>query len=331
MHLIGLLKVPLSMHIPLFLYDVDGTIISVNMNGEEYFYIRNLQQDIVALADKNGTIVAEYIYDAWDNILNLDEVNANSIARLNPYRYRGYRYDAETGRYYLNSRYYDPEIGRFINADDVRYLEPALLNGLNLYAYSGNNPVMYLDPNGNSFILAMLIGAGIGALVGGVSYTASEGISYLFNGEFSWSWEMFGVSILGGAIGGALTPFLGPGATAFITGTSTSAIGMALENATGKGDYSFGEIFYTSLMIGSISAVTAGVIDNIPISGVNSGRGSLTAISKQINTKLVKNQISRISMKTFGKMAYLNFIYSSPSIVVNGYLDGLTLKPEFGW
>jgi len=319
------------MHIPLFLYDVDGTIISVNMNGEEYFYIRNLQQDIVALADKNGTIVAEYIYDAWDNILNLDEVNANSIARLNPYRYRGYRYDAETGRYYLNSRYYDPEIGRFINADDVRYLEPGLLNGLNLYAYSGNNPVMYSDPNGNSFILAMLIGAGIGALVGGVSYTASEGISYLFNGEFSWSWEMFGVSILGGAIGGALTPFLGPGATAFITGTSTSAIGMALENATGKGDYSFGEIFYTSLMIGSISAVTAGVIDNIPISGVNSGRGSLTAISKQINTKLVKNQISRISMKTFGKMAYLNFIYSSPSIVVNGYLDGLTLKPEFGW
>lgn len=90
----------------MYTFDVDGAIISFNINGEEYFYVRNLQQDIVALIDENGMIVADYLYDAWGNILNRDEVKNNSIARLNPYRYRGYRYDEETGWYYLNSRYY---------------------------------------------------------------------------------------------------------------------------------------------------------------------------------------------------------------------------------
>ena len=79
----------------MYTFDVDGAIISFNINGEEYFYVRNLQQDIVALIDENGMIVADYLYDAWGNILNRDEVKNNSIARLNPYRYRGYRYDEE--------------------------------------------------------------------------------------------------------------------------------------------------------------------------------------------------------------------------------------------
>ena len=73
----------------------------------------------------------------------------NSVAKLNPFRYRGYYYDTETGLYYLNSRYYDPSIGRFINADDIGYIQPEQINGLNLFAYCYNNPVMYTDPEGN--------------------------------------------------------------------------------------------------------------------------------------------------------------------------------------
>ena len=72
----------------------------------------------------------------------------NSVAKLNPFRYRGYYYDTETSLYYLNSRYYDPSIGRFINADDISYIQPTEINGLNLFAYCGNNPVMYVDPDG---------------------------------------------------------------------------------------------------------------------------------------------------------------------------------------
>jgi RHS repeat-associated protein len=131
----------------MYTFDVDGAIISFNINGEEYFYVRNLQQDIVALIDENGMIVADYLYDAWGNILNRDEVKNNSIARLNPYRYRGYRYDEETGWYYLNSRYYNPEIGRFINADGF-IGETGDILGHNMYAYTKNNPVMMVDPSG---------------------------------------------------------------------------------------------------------------------------------------------------------------------------------------
>ena len=74
----------------------------------------------------------------------------NSVAKLNPFRYRGYYYDTETGLYYLNSRYYDPSVGRFINADDISYIQPEQINGLNLFAYCGNNPVMHTDPNGTT-------------------------------------------------------------------------------------------------------------------------------------------------------------------------------------
>ena len=91
------------------------------------------------------------------------------IGNLNPFRYRGYFYDRETGLYYLKSRYYDPQTGRFINMDSVEYADPETINGLNLYAYCGNNPVMYIDPNGQFAISSFLIGVGVSALIGAVA------------------------------------------------------------------------------------------------------------------------------------------------------------------
>ena len=98
--------------------------------------------------------MVKYVYDAWGNHKVLDAegneiTDSYHIGRLNPYRYRGYYFDEETGLYYLQSRYYDPETGRFLNADTVEYLDPESINGLNLYAYCGNNPVMYSDPSGH--------------------------------------------------------------------------------------------------------------------------------------------------------------------------------------
>ena len=74
------------------------------------------------------------------------------LAVNNPFRYRGYYYDNETGLYYLNSRYYDPEIGRFINADELSYLNENNINGMNLFSYCRNNPVIYFDPSGKSLL-----------------------------------------------------------------------------------------------------------------------------------------------------------------------------------
>ena len=98
---------------------------------------------------------------------------ASGVGVLNPFRYRSYYYDEETDLYYLQTRYYDPEVGRFLSQDDVSYLAPDNINGLNLYAYCSNNPVMNVDPTGR-FIIAFLIGlfvasVVIGAVAGGVT------------------------------------------------------------------------------------------------------------------------------------------------------------------
>ena len=92
----------------------------------------------------------------------------NSVAKLNPFRYRGYYYDTETGLYYLNSRYYDPSVGRFINADDISYIQPTEINGLNLFAYCGNNPIMRTDPEGTAW-WHWLLGIGVALVVAAIT------------------------------------------------------------------------------------------------------------------------------------------------------------------
>ena len=103
-----------------FYYDKDGNPIAFEYNDVFYYYITNLQGDIVAILRSDGIIVAEYEYDAWGNCTIIQ--NLNNIANTNPLRYRGYYYDTDTGLYYLQSRYYDSNIGRFINADDAELL-----------------------------------------------------------------------------------------------------------------------------------------------------------------------------------------------------------------
>jgi len=199
----------------MYTFDVDGAIISFNINGEEYFYVRNLQQDIVALIDENGMIVADYLYDAWGNILNRDEVKNNSIARLNPYRYRGYRYDEETGLYYLNSRYYNPEIGRFINADGLIGQTGKTLSH-NMYAYTSNNPVMRIDENG--YFWHVIAGAAVGSLVS----STTQIITNIVTGQ-EWH-DGLAAAALGGAVEGALLSIGSPGILASIAGNLTEEL-----------------------------------------------------------------------------------------------------------
>ena len=124
------------------------TTISFEFNGKEYYYVTNLQGDIIAILDSTGNCVAEYSYDAWGNCTITQDTEG--IANINPLRYRGYYYDSDTGLYYLQSRYYDSNTGRFINADDVQMLfeNQDTMVQYNLFAQCGNSPVINIDPTG---------------------------------------------------------------------------------------------------------------------------------------------------------------------------------------
>ena len=123
-----------------FWYDAQNRPAIVEFNGAKYGYLYNLQGDVIGLIDGANNEVVKYTYDAWGKPLSVTGSLANTIGYYNPFRYRGYVYDVETGLYYLRSRYYNPSWGRFVNAD-------VLIRG-NLYTYCDNLPVVYSDPNG---------------------------------------------------------------------------------------------------------------------------------------------------------------------------------------
>ncbi len=138
-----------------FHYDSTGDVIgftrTANGTDTEYFYVKNFQGDILKVITATGAEVATYSYDAWGRVLT----STGDMAGVNPLRYRGYYYDAETSLYYLQSRYYDPEVGRFINADAYASTGQGIL-GTNMFAYCRNNPVGYCDGTGN-YVVALTL------------------------------------------------------------------------------------------------------------------------------------------------------------------------------
>ena len=146
-------------HLLIYIYDASGAPIgmayrdSTYSNGDFDFYLfaKNIQGDILYIYNTSGTRLATYTYDAWGKCyVTYQNGGASTAARYNPFRYRGYYYDTETGFYYLNSRYYDPELGRFLNADGYINGNGDLI-GYNMFAYCGNNPVMFVDPSGETY------------------------------------------------------------------------------------------------------------------------------------------------------------------------------------
>ena len=122
-----------------------------NHNFDVYYYEKNLQGDVIAVRDENGAIRYSYLYNAWGDLVYAYAINGaqNTTARYNTIFYRGYYFDEDLCLYYLNTRYYDAYIGRFISPDDISYLGAnGDLNAYNLYAYCDNNPVMRVDQDG---------------------------------------------------------------------------------------------------------------------------------------------------------------------------------------
>ena len=185
-----------------FTYDADGKPVSITYKqgsnaAVTYFYAYNGQGDVIAIYNSsNSTLVGSYEYDLWGKLISATPASSSSdpkgILTKNPFRYRGYYYDTETGYYYLNARYYDPQVRRFISADDMAYLgADGTVNTYNLFAYCENDPVQGYDPTGcynkEGVITGVIITAiGIGIAVGfcesgvgiavGAAITAAGGI-----------------------------------------------------------------------------------------------------------------------------------------------------------
>lgn len=134
-----------------FYYDASGRPLSVVYNGATYYYVLSLQGDVVAILNSSGVSVVEYAYDAWGRLLTTTGSMSGTLGLHNPLRYRGYIYDRETGLYYLQSRYYNPTICRFINADIYVSTGQGIL-GYNMFAYCLNNPVSRKDISGTASI-----------------------------------------------------------------------------------------------------------------------------------------------------------------------------------
>ena len=136
-----------------YLYDNDDNVCGFKYNNQWYFYVKNLQNDIIRIIDSNNQTVAIYEYDSWGNVISIRDNNGNAInnqnhiAFINPFRYKSYYYDIETNLYYLNKRYYSPSLMRFINADCYIGTGNGLL-GYNMYLYVNNNPINNADYKG---------------------------------------------------------------------------------------------------------------------------------------------------------------------------------------
>lgn len=151
-----------------YIRDEKNRLLGFKYNEDLYFYKKNNQEDIIGIYDSNYHLIATYVYDSWGKILSIQDSSGNEItdsshiAIINPFRYRSYYYDEETKLYYLNARYYNPEWGRFLNADSIIGAKGKIIN-YNLYDYCENNPINKIDSNGQ-FALAItgIIGIGLG-------------------------------------------------------------------------------------------------------------------------------------------------------------------------
>ncbi len=216
-----------------FIYDESG-VVGLKYGDKTYIYRKDVQGNIIAILDSTGDVVVEYTYDAWGNhVVTPTDEAYSELSQLNPFRYRGYYYDTEIGLYFLKTRYYDPEVGRFITIDDLSYLDPDTINGLNLYAYCGDNPVMRTDSNGSSWWSdfwkkAFAVVAGVALLVIAVA----------------------GIVLTGGAM-------LVPALIGFGVGAGANLLGQGLGNiAAGKGF--FDDISWGSVFIGGLAGAAFG-------------------------------------------------------------------------
>ena len=311
-----------------FIYDESGKpfamIDQLSAQPKTYYYVLNLQGDVVKLVTESGAVAASYEYDAWGNILS----QSGSMADANPLRYRGYYYDSETGFYYLQSRYYDPATRRFINADVYSSTDTSDAVSCDMFVYCGNNPTASSDSDGEFWhiVIGAVIGAVANALSTAVDAVKESGWDALSDGK---TWAKIGTSALAGAINGGVTASgvgaLAAGVVGGITGgleevahqsidagriTVTDWKKVATKSATGfVSGYSSGGAarnLHYEKTLGFSSTITDRALAKVRTSGISAGykyyMKNTWTLQKRVIKSIAKNAGEGV-LKSFAKTA----------------------------
>ncbi|MDR1697865.1 MAG: RHS repeat-associated core domain-containing protein, partial [Erysipelotrichaceae bacterium] len=233
--------------------------------------------------------------------------------------YRGYYYDTETGLYYLKARYYDPELGRFISPDDISFLNPETINGLNLYSYCQNNPIMLFDPDGHFVLSIFLISLGIGIAAGATlgGYTAIR------NGADIWSGDFWIGVVTGALVGGAAGAIAGLGG-AFLTGGLLSIAGKAVADLVSGASYdSFLDYLLDEWQNYALAFAVGGLLKGLPL-----GRSFLaTAIrfGSDVLAQPLFNQFVNMGLKPGTPFSETSYFFSA---ITRGLTFGIKPNSE---
>lgn len=285
-----------------YMYDSTGSIVSMIYNGIEYYYVKNGQGDVAGLIDGAGTMVVNYTYDSWGKLVSV--TGDTTLGYRNPFRYRGYFMDDETGFYYLGSRYYDPEACRFISPDDMDTVSESLssLDGKNLYAYCDNNPVKRVDIAGNFWVTLgiMVVGGLIGAGISAVSNAVTQKIT---TGSINWKSVAVttGAGFAIGFVAASPLGLTGQIVAGGIIGGGSSVVDSIVNNKPIN-------VFETT--VATIGGMASGYVGG---EGANRYKSLSDAID--LNNKRLAKEARRNSYKTSAKriLYYNNSLYSQLS------------------
>mgnify|MGYP001087673655 CR=1 FL=1 len=277
-----------------FFYDQQGNRVGMaDSSNHFYYYIYNVQGDVIALADAStGKLAVTYTYDAWGKLVELKDNTANSVGTQNPFRYRGYYYDTETSLYYLQSRYYDPEVGRFINADAFTSTDISSPISTNMFAYCENNPVMRDDHSGEIWtqfafgIASQYVGDVIGNIIGGKS-----------------GWDILKpTSSIGEYVASGVSAMI-PG-TKLISSIARSAVSTAITSGeklvkTGKIDtLQMAESFGKNLLFDVGASKISNYVEKKVREKMPRNYSSYAHIQRQKNASLTKPEIESLMQRT---------------------------------
>ena len=261
-----------------YFYDADGNPSGIRYKDNsgtvnDYYFVCNWRGDVIQIYNASGTLVGSYTYDAWGRVTeNATSADTENITETNPIRYRGYYYDTETRLYYVNSRYYDPAVKRFLNSDDelLSAISTQTLTDKNYFAYCDNNPVVRVDSNGEFW--NYVVGAVVGGAIGAVS-TAIAG------GDAKAVVLSAGIGAVGGLIGASGLPAVAQIVAGGVLGGAGNFANQFFIEKISLENIDWGDIIIDSAIGAAASAISYGITKNASQAASNlMGKGAYRVV-----------------------------------------------------